>query len=74
MRAELVISKKEQVTSKNKKLLITNYQLQFTNPVKFVAPGQSAVFYLPAIVPTEAGDTDTDKNGGYEMLGGGIIL
>ena len=36
----------------------TNYKLIFAKPQKFVAPGQSAVFYK--------------KNG--EMLGGGIIL
>ncbi len=46
------------VKAKLIKLSITNYQLLFTEPVKFVAPGQSAVFYL--------------KNG--EMLGGGIII
>ncbi|KKU15468.1 MAG: tRNA-specific 2-thiouridylase MnmA [Parcubacteria group bacterium GW2011_GWB1_45_9] len=43
------------------KLKTGNYKLIFKTPVKFVAPGQSAVFY------TKAKD-------GYEMLGGGVIL
>lgn len=43
------------------------FLLVFTKPVKFVAPGQSAVFYLPAGASAKAGS----KN--MEMLGGGII-
>ncbi len=42
--------------------------LTFDTPVKFVAPGQSAVFYLPANVSTKAGAKS------FEMLGGGIIV
>ncbi len=40
------------------KLKTTNYQLKFDQPIKFIAPGQSAVIY--------------DRKG--VMLGGGIIL
>ncbi|MBI2013807.1 MAG: tRNA 2-thiouridine(34) synthase MnmA [Candidatus Colwellbacteria bacterium] len=40
------------------KLPTTNYKLEFDKPIKFIAPGQSAVFY--------------SKNG--ELLGGGIII
>ncbi len=40
------------------KLKTGNLKLEFENPIKFVAPGQSAVFY----------------SGKKEMLGGGIIL
>ena len=74
VKAMLVISNKESVTSKDRKLQVTSYHLLFSEPVKFVAPGQSAVFYLPAVVSTEAGGMDTDKSGSHEMLGGGVIL
>ncbi len=57
-KAELIISNKQQVTRENKKLPITNYYLLFIKPVKFVAPGQSAVFY--------------NKKGA--LLGGGVII
>ncbi|MDP3052597.1 MAG: tRNA 2-thiouridine(34) synthase MnmA [bacterium] len=57
-KAELVISNKELVTRKNRKPLVASYCLLFAKPVKFVASGQSAVFY------SKAG----------EMLGGGIIF
>jgi len=48
-------------------LIIHNskFIIQFDQPVKYVAPGQSAVFYLPAIASAKAGK---------EMLGGGVIL
>jgi len=74
VKAELVISNKKLVNSKKGKLPVTGYQLLFSEPVKFVAPGQSAVFYLPAAVSTEAGGVDADEGGSYEMLGGGVIL
>ncbi|MFA5793398.1 MAG: tRNA 2-thiouridine(34) synthase MnmA [Candidatus Gracilibacteria bacterium] len=64
VRAMLVIGNKESVTSKGRKLPVTSYQLLFSEPIKFIAPGQSAVFY----------SIDVDKNGNHEMLGGGIIL
>ncbi|MDO8601747.1 MAG: tRNA 2-thiouridine(34) synthase MnmA [bacterium] len=53
------IMKQEVRIKRGKKVIIHNSQfvLQFDRPVKFVAPGQSAVFY--------------DKKG--QMLGGGII-
>ena len=53
---------------KNNKLSIISYELTFAQPQKFVAPGQSAVFYLPAGVRRAK-----DGSGGLEMLGGGII-
>ena len=40
------------------------WRVLFEDPQKFVAPGQSAVFY----------SIDVDKKGNHEMLGGGIIL
>ena len=43
------------------------YHLEFNEPVKFVAPGQSAVFYLPSEALAKEGDNR------YEMLGGGVI-
>ncbi len=58
VKAELVISNKKLLNSKKRKLPVTSYQLQFTDPIKFIAPGQSAVFY--------------SRDG--EMLGGGVIL
>ena len=60
-KATLVISNSQLVngnTNRKNQLPVTNYQLLFDTPIKFVAPGQSAVFY--------------SKNG--EMLGGGIIV
>lgn len=59
-KAELVISNQKSVIGENReeKLPITNYRLLFAEPVKFVAEGQSAVFY--------------DRRG--HMLGGGIIV
>ncbi|MDP1688525.1 MAG: tRNA 2-thiouridine(34) synthase MnmA [bacterium] len=47
----------------------TTYKLIFDKPVKFVAPGQSAVFYSrnPS---TSSGSKSED----FEMLGGGVIL
>src|SRR3989344_2629829 len=42
--------------------------LKFDQPVKFLAPGQSAVFYLPAGAGAKAG------SGNAEMLGGGVIV
>ena len=44
------------------------FKLVFAEPVKFIAPGQSAVFYLPA----EASAKEGNKKG--EMLGGGVIV
>jgi len=63
------------------KLPTINYKLEFDSPIKFIAPGQSAVFY-------HAGDPSTShstlrvsdpmgsgsKSPDFEMLGGGIIL
>ena len=57
IKAKLVISNQELVNRKNKKSLVTSYYLLFTEPIKFIAPGQSAVFY-------------SSKG---EMLGGGVI-
>jgi tRNA-specific 2-thiouridylase len=58
IKAELVTSNKQQVTKENKKSLVASYCLLFTKPIKFVAPGQSAVFY----------------NKESELLGGGVII
>ncbi len=41
-----------------------SYKIEFAEPVKFIAPGQSAVFY----------SENADENGNHEMLGGGVIL
>ncbi len=48
------------------KLQATSYKLIFGRAQKFIAPGQSAVFYLP--VKASA------KEGGLEVLGGGVIV
>lgn len=48
----------------NSKFLI----LKFDRPVKFIAPGQSAVFYLPVRSSAEEGSD------GFELLGGGVIF
>ncbi len=58
---------------------ITNYQLLFSEPIKFVASGQSAVFYLPAEARRakagdEKGPADAKSLAGMEMLGGGVIM
>ena len=45
----------------------TNYKLIFDEPVKFVAPGQSAVFY------STDGPASASASADREMLGGGII-
>src|SRR3989344_5871850 len=65
VKAKLVISNQQLVNRKSKNQLpITNYQLLFSKPIKFVAPGQSAVFYRAR---------RSLDGGGYELLGGGII-
>ena len=52
------------------KLKTNSYKLIFDEPQKFIAPGQSAVFYLPARIRQPA-----EKEGvNLEMLGGGIII
>lgn len=53
-----------------RKLLAVSCKLIFDKPQKFVAPGQSAVFYLPAVAP-QSGAKEGSK---LEMLGGGIIV
>ncbi len=58
------VSRKSKTEENSKKQ--TKLRLVFDKPQKFVAKGQSAVFYLPA----EA----SAKEGGLEMIGGGIIL
>jgi len=50
------------------KLKSEKFKLIFERPVKFVASGQSAVFYLPAIVSAKEGG---EKE---EMIGGGVIV
>ncbi len=51
-------------------LKIENYKLKikFDTPVKFVAPGQSAVFYK------EDPSINSGRSRGLRMLGGGVIL
>ena len=44
---------------------ITNYRLLFSEPVKFVASGQSAVFYSAE---------ERDLPAGRQVLGGGVIV
>ncbi|MCP6720359.1 MAG: tRNA 2-thiouridine(34) synthase MnmA [Patescibacteria group bacterium] len=46
----------------------TTYNLKFDQPQKFIAPGQSAVFYLPAVASAKEGMNE------HEMLGGGVII
>ncbi len=48
-----------------RKLTTKSYKLIFKKPQKFIAPGQSAVFYSVA---------DGDLPAGRQVLGGGIIL
>ncbi len=49
-----------------------NYKLEFDSPVKFVAPGQSAVFYLPG---AKAEGRGMQVGGGkLEVIGGGVIV
>jgi len=58
--------------------ILISHQLIFDEPQKFVAPGQSAVFYLPSealLCASEAVGEGVAKEGcEYEMLGGGIIV
>ncbi|MFH1161840.1 MAG: tRNA 2-thiouridine(34) synthase MnmA [Candidatus Jorgensenbacteria bacterium] len=53
-------------------------RIVFKNPQKFVAPGQSAVFYLPARSGAKAGlpvrSSAKEGREELEMLGGGMIL
>lgn len=73
VKARLAIGKWKLVNggSKNEtELPITNYNLQFTKPIKFIAPGQSAVFYRKAPLRHSSGSKSAD----FEMLGGGIIV
>ncbi len=44
------------------------WKLEFLKPQRFVAPGQSAVVYLPGEASAKSG------SGWVEMLGGGVIL
>jgi len=44
----------------------SKFKLVFNKPIKFVAPGQSAVFYSPAEASAKAGSNN-------ELLGGGVI-
>jgi len=46
---------------------VVSCKLTFDRPQKFVAPGQSAVFYLPAGAKAKEGS-------GLQMLGGGVIV
>ncbi len=65
-KAKLAVNNRESVIRENKNNnLITNYYLLFAEPAKFVAPGQSAVFYEYKKRPS--------TNSGFKMLGGGII-
>ena len=55
--------------------------LVFEHAQKFVAPGQSAVFYSPADLPAKASASagvsakaGRSKSKDFEMLGGGVIL
>ena len=50
-------------TNNNKQ---ATYRLIFNDPVRFIAPGQSAVFY--------AENGDPSISSGLEMLGGGVIV
>jgi len=69
-KATLVISNSQLVngnTNIKNQLPVTNYQLLFDTPIKFVAPGQSAVFYASSEALAKEDSVQ------YEMLGGGII-
>ena len=52
-----------------RKSSVVSCKLEFDSPVKFVAPGQSAVFYLPV-------RSQRAKEGSiqFELLGGGVII
>lgn len=62
------LKSRRKVGTPTEALGLKTYKLIFEQPQKFVAPGQSAVFYLPA----EAKGAKVGSEGG-EMLGGGII-
>ncbi len=66
VKATLVISETQSANREEKEpaLPVTDCRVRFSEPVKFVAPGQSAVFY----------SENADENGNREMLGGGVIL
>ncbi len=59
--ATLVFDKNQYQSASEKSASI---RVIFENPQKFIAPGQSAVFY----------SENADENGNREMLGGGVIL
>lgn len=48
------------------RLSVISYKLIFDKPQKAVAPGQSAVFYSPAVASAKSGEP-------RELLGGGVI-
>ncbi len=55
-----------------------SFRVLFEKPQKAIAPGQSAVFYLPCRSSAKAGvsrrsDTKAGEENSYEMLGGGVI-
>ncbi len=63
---------------RNSKSAIGQYRIVFDHPQKFVAPGQSAVFYLSANLSAKglpkAGALAKAGASPMEMLGGGIII
>lgn len=71
-RAILTIIDNRQATSKDKNMshASLNISLTFDQPVKFVAPGQSAVFYQKSDSLMDSGLKCED----FEMLGGGVIV
>lgn len=61
VKARLVFDKNQYQSASEKSVSV---RVIFENPQKFIAPGQSAVFY----------SENADENGNREMLGGGVIL
>ncbi|MEK9194689.1 MAG: tRNA 2-thiouridine(34) synthase MnmA, partial [Patescibacteria group bacterium] len=62
------LAKAELTFSNSRELENGKMRLIFDEPQKFVASGQSAVFYLPSEALTKEGD------GKLEMFGGGVII
>ena len=58
----------------NRKSQIADYKLVFATPQKFVAPGQSAVFYQKKGNPLVSSGSNPLSDSGFEMLGGGVII
>ncbi len=65
------LDSKQKTRTRDSLFLSMVYSLQFEVPVKFVAPGQSAVFYRASGNPSLRSGSKFDD---FELLGGGVIV